>query len=133
MHSLIWDQFNSEAYTDMLRYSWRHTDPAYSAEELAAQPVPPMVQEISIIKKFVQISPSSPLLRTLSSAKLDTPPLHAHVQFGLERVRVSPPPSQQSFAPIRCTAAPVSCILLQDGLQCSDGLDCRRVRSYQEE
>ena len=46
MHSLIWGQFSSEAYTDMLRYSWRHTDPAYSAEELAAQPVPPMVQEI---------------------------------------------------------------------------------------
>ena len=46
MHSLVWNQFDSEAYTDMLRYAWRHTDLAYSVEELAARPVPPMVQEL---------------------------------------------------------------------------------------
>lgn len=26
-HSLIWDQFQSEVYTDMLRYAWHNTDP----------------------------------------------------------------------------------------------------------
>jgi len=46
VHPLVWNQFDSTAYTDMLRYAWRHTDPAYSIEELSARPVPPMVQEL---------------------------------------------------------------------------------------
>ena len=46
VHSLVWNRFDSTAYTDMLRYAWRHTDPAYSIEELSARPVPPMVQEL---------------------------------------------------------------------------------------
>lgn len=46
MHSLVWNQFDAEAYTDMLRYAWRHTNPAYGVDELALRPVPPMVQEL---------------------------------------------------------------------------------------
>lgn len=34
MLSLIWNQFQSPAYEDMLRYAWRNTDPGYSSEEL---------------------------------------------------------------------------------------------------
>lgn len=46
LHSLIWNQFGSEAYTDMLRYAWRNTDPSFENRELSVRPPPPMVQEI---------------------------------------------------------------------------------------
>lgn len=33
MHSLVWNQLSSPAYTDMLRWCWHKTDPDYSAIE----------------------------------------------------------------------------------------------------
>lgn len=39
-HSIIWNQFGSEAYTDMLRYSWHNTDPHWSVDEMVARPMP---------------------------------------------------------------------------------------------
>ena len=47
MHSLVWNQFGSEAYTDMLRYAWHKTDPSFSDSELSSRPPPPMVHEIN--------------------------------------------------------------------------------------
>lgn len=32
LQSSIWNQFNSPLYNDMLRYSWRHTDPNFDYE-----------------------------------------------------------------------------------------------------
>lgn len=46
LHSLIWNQFGSEAYTDMLRYAWRNTDESFDNSELSVRPPPPMVQEV---------------------------------------------------------------------------------------
>lgn len=34
LHSLIWNQFGSEAYTDMIRYAWHNTDPHFSTDEM---------------------------------------------------------------------------------------------------
>lgn len=44
--SLIWNQFSSEAYTDMLRYCWRNTDPHFSLDELSRSPPVRGVNEI---------------------------------------------------------------------------------------
>lgn len=48
MHSLIWDQFQSPAYRDMLRAAWHNTDPAYDIEELGRNP-PARVNEIQFV------------------------------------------------------------------------------------
>lgn len=45
-HSLIWNQFASEAYTDMLRYAWHNTDPHWSFDEMVNHPKPRGVIEI---------------------------------------------------------------------------------------
>lgn len=45
-HSLVWNQFASEAYTDMIRYAWHNTDPYWSVDELRARPPPPRVIDI---------------------------------------------------------------------------------------
>lgn len=45
MHSFMWDQFSSRVYRDMIRYSWRKTDPNFVDEELRIGPPPRMVQE----------------------------------------------------------------------------------------
>lgn len=39
-HSLIWNQFGSEAYTDMIRYAWHNTDPHWSTDEFTNRPPP---------------------------------------------------------------------------------------------
>lgn len=46
MHSLIWDQFNSPAYHDMLRYAWHNTDIGYDDEELHEGSPPHLVQDV---------------------------------------------------------------------------------------
>lgn len=46
MHSLIWDQFSSPSYHDMIRYAWRNTDPLFSNDELVDGPPPRMVSDI---------------------------------------------------------------------------------------
>lgn len=38
-HSLVWNQFGSENYTDMLRFAWHNTDPDFSVDELT-RPLP---------------------------------------------------------------------------------------------
>ena len=45
LHSLLWNQFGSEAYTD-IRYAWHNTDPRWSVDELRRRPPVPMVNEI---------------------------------------------------------------------------------------
>lgn len=45
MHSLAWNQFGSEAYTDMFRWSWRKADQRFTNDELHRAPPPPMVLE----------------------------------------------------------------------------------------
>lgn len=45
-HSLIWNQFGSESYTDMIRHSWHNTDPHYSLDELSRRPPPRGVIDI---------------------------------------------------------------------------------------
>lgn len=46
MHSLVWNQFGSEAYTDMLRYAWHDTDPNFNHIEMSLRPKPRLVSEI---------------------------------------------------------------------------------------
>lgn len=46
MHSLIWNQFGSENYTDMLRYAWHNTDPHWSIDEINNRPMPRGVLDI---------------------------------------------------------------------------------------
>lgn len=45
-HSLLWNQFASENYTDMIRYAWRNTDTHWSLDELFCRPPPRGVSEI---------------------------------------------------------------------------------------
>lgn len=42
LHSLVWNQFQSPAYTDFLRYCWRTLDPGYSSRELITTSGRPM-------------------------------------------------------------------------------------------
>lgn len=46
MHSIVWDQFSTPKYQDMLRYAWRKTDQNFVNEELTIGPPPTMVQDI---------------------------------------------------------------------------------------
>lgn len=46
MHSLIWNQFSSFRYQDMIRHAWHNTDPGYSTRELSSGPPVHMVQDI---------------------------------------------------------------------------------------
>lgn len=46
LHSMIWDQFTSPVYRDMLRYSWYKTDLNFVQEELRMGPPPKMVHQI---------------------------------------------------------------------------------------
>lgn len=46
VHSLVWNQFASENYTDMIRYAWHDTDPHFSLDELNSRPKPKGVVEI---------------------------------------------------------------------------------------
>lgn len=39
-HSLVYNQFGSEAYRNMLRYAWHNTDPHWSVDEMDAPPPP---------------------------------------------------------------------------------------------
>lgn len=39
VHSLIWNQFGSPAYRDMIRRAWHNTDPEFNVTELSRQPV----------------------------------------------------------------------------------------------
>lgn len=45
-HSLVWNQFSSENYTDTLRYAWHDTDPHFSMDEMSTQPRPRVVLKI---------------------------------------------------------------------------------------
>lgn len=38
IHSLIWNQFSSVQYQDLIRHAWHNTDPDYSVSELATRP-----------------------------------------------------------------------------------------------
>lgn len=44
--TLIWNQFSSPAYRDMVRHAWHNTDPDYSTSELVSGPPVRMIQEI---------------------------------------------------------------------------------------
>lgn len=46
LHSLIWNQFSSSEYEDMIRHAWHNTDPDYGVEELSSEPPGRMVQEV---------------------------------------------------------------------------------------
>lgn len=46
IHSLVWNQFGSENYTDELRFAWQHTDPSWSYDEMRVRPKPICVLEI---------------------------------------------------------------------------------------
>jgi hypothetical protein len=46
MHSLMWDQFGSPRYRDMLLWAWRHTDPGFTHDELEHGHPPAMVDDI---------------------------------------------------------------------------------------
>lgn len=45
-HSLVWNQFASENYTDLIRYAWHNTDTHWSADELSRPPPPRTVIKI---------------------------------------------------------------------------------------
>lgn len=40
MHSLVYNQLQSYAYQDMMRYAWHKTDPGFRMDELAIRPRP---------------------------------------------------------------------------------------------
>lgn len=46
MPGLIWDQFHSSKYRDMLLYAWRHTDPEFMIDELENGAPPATVTDI---------------------------------------------------------------------------------------
>lgn len=48
MHSLLWNQFDSPKYRDMLVYSWHNTDPGFRLDELEHGHPPAMVQDINL-------------------------------------------------------------------------------------
>lgn len=48
MHSLIWNQFSSERYQDMIRNAWRNTDPNFSRDELSNPTNVKVVQQIQL-------------------------------------------------------------------------------------
>ena len=46
LHSLVWNQFSALAYSDLLRYAWRHVDPDFSQHELTVSGRPQMTQNL---------------------------------------------------------------------------------------
>ena len=47
MQGLVWNQFSSPRYRDMILWAWRHTDEDFSSEELSNGSPPFLVQDIA--------------------------------------------------------------------------------------
>lgn len=45
-HALMWNQFGSPEYEDMICYAWHNTDPHWSMDEMQTRQKPKMVIDI---------------------------------------------------------------------------------------